>query len=219
MGAENLIIRKPIWIALVCLVMCSTARHPRALASAGEYHAMPRSRARTPMFRLDTMCGPNCVWQIAKALGKDCTPKDIAEFAGTNASQGTTIKGLVQACKTIGLPAEAVRTNLNGLRGDSRVAILLLETNDLMHYVILDRIGDNQVRLLDANKFQDLSIEELKSSWAGCAILVGHNEGRPPSRLLSYLATGLQISGLSILLVGVAYGAKLVYIHSQKRSP
>jgi hypothetical protein len=44
----------------------------------------------------------------------------------------------------IGLPAKAVRTTIDKLSGDPRVAILLLETDELMHDVILDRIGDSR---------------------------------------------------------------------------
>jgi ABC-type bacteriocin/lantibiotic exporter with double-glycine peptidase domain len=217
MWKGSMMIRRTILMISICLCMCSPVAAADAVPSADERDADSRSRAQNAMFRLDTMCGPNCVWQLARVFGKDCTPKDIAEFAGTNTVSGTTIKGLVEACKKIGIPAEPVRTNLKSLAMDSRVAILLLETSDIMHYVILDSIGEGEVCLLDADKFRNLSFKELKSMWDGYAILIGNHKDHQLDRSRWYLGTGLQVSGLLILFVAAIYIVRFTYIHQTKR--
>ena len=209
--------RRVIWVTFICLFTFSTEARPDAVAPATEHDTSSHSSPGNSMFLLDNMCGPNCIWQIAKAFGMDCNFKSIAELAGTDVRRGTTVKGIVNACKKIGLPAEAVKTNLRKLARDSRVAILLLDTGDIMHYVILDRIGEDQVRLLDAHKSRNISVKELQSMWNGYAILIGHHEGQRADCTHWSLGTGLQISGLLILLAVTIYGVRFLYLLSTKR--
>jgi len=104
--------RKRIWQISIWLCMCSVVARIDVVSWSGEHETVHNSDEKAAMFRLDTMCGPNCIWQIARAYGKDYSLKDIAQFAGTNAIRGTTVKGLVEACRKIGLPAKAVKTNV-----------------------------------------------------------------------------------------------------------
>ena len=62
-----------------------------------------------------------------------------------------------------------------------------------------------------------LEDEELKSMWDGYAILIGHNRDQRTDYSRWYFGAGSQISGLLILLVGVAYAAKFAYLHSLER--
>lgn len=195
-----MIMSKWICRSLICLHLCLTVAcaevTPSKVRKAGS-----NSKSKVSIFRLDTMCGPNCLWQIATVYGKDCSPRDIAEFAGTRGVRGTTVNGMVQACKKIGLPAKAVRATLAELAGDPRVAILLLETDKLMHYVILDRIGDSKVRLLNAAEFREIPVSELKSVWKGVAILIGD----PPDSDNRRLGIILQLTGIIIVACSILY--------------
>jgi len=148
-----------------------------------------RSNIQLLWKQAEVMCGPQSLWQIAHVYGKTYSLNAIASMAGTDLQCGTTVQGMLDACKKIGLPAEAVKTNLRRLVSDSRVAILLLDTDDIMHYVILDRIGEDEVRLLDANKFRNLSFKEFQSMWNGYAILIGHHEGQRADCARLYLGT------------------------------
>lgn len=199
---ENLTIHKMIWKIFVCFCIFLKIAGLEILHSSIAQETGSTSDQKSFTFRLNTMCGPNCLWQIAKAYGKDYALKDIAKYAGTNANRGTTVKGLVEACRKIGLPAKAVKTNVEMLARDPRVAImLLLDVNNLMHYVILDRISDNEIRLLDATEFQEMTINELESLWTGVAILVGD----PPNDRRFNVARILQTTGLAIALIGITY--------------
>ena len=209
--------KKICHVSIAFYVLLSTIAYSGIAPDSDENDTNSTFPAKNVTFRLNTMCGPNCVWQIAKAFGKDFTPKEIADFAGTNTNRGTTIKGIVEACKKIGLPVEAVKTNLQELTADPRVPILLLDDNNLMHYVILDNIGEDKVCLLDGSKFRDISIKELKSIWDGYAILVGNNDKPLKERIQRYFGRSLQISGLLILLVVTIYSVRSVYTYMTKR--
>ncbi len=190
-----------IWKISICFCVCSTIAGAEVLSGPVDQDTCSVLDTKSVMFRLDTMCGPNCLWQIARVYGKDYSLKDIAEFAGTHTIHGTTVKGMKQACQHIGLPAEAIRTTMEVLANDQRVAILLLNVNDLMHYVILDHIGDSEVRLLDATVFREMTIHELESIWTGVVILVGD----PPINRRFGVALALQVTGLAAVFASIVY--------------
>ncbi len=181
-----------------------TVAYSNTVSDSSKNIASP-SHSNSDVLRLDTMCGPNCLWQIAKAFGKDCTPLDIAKYAGTDVYRGTNIKGLLEACKRIGLPAEAVQTDLKRLNEDPRVAVLLLNTGKLNHFVILDKINDSKVRLLDSTRFREMSFNDLKSIWDGYAILVGRSNINQLGQVHRYVGRSFQISGLLIFFVLAMY--------------
>jgi hypothetical protein len=96
------------WIcrSFICLYLCLTVTYAKdAHINARKPDSNPKPEVA--MFRLDTMCGANCLWQIAKVYGKDCTPRDIAEFAGTSTIRGTKVEGMVQACKHYRAPCQS----------------------------------------------------------------------------------------------------------------
>jgi hypothetical protein len=196
---------KSPWVLFASLALLSLAGDP-VFVSAGAVQtpATPRDPAGR-VFRLDSLCGANCLWQVARAFGKNCSLHDVGLYAETSACRGTTVEGMLKACAKLGLPAQAVRTTTAELAADPRVAILLLEPNDLMHYVILDKVDGTQVCLLDAAQFRVLSAEELKSVWAGVAILVGN----PPPEVSRRhaLAVVVQVAALVVILSLVAYSS------------
>jgi hypothetical protein len=195
----------------ICLCVFLVVAVADSVLCSAEHDTTSRSGAKPGVFRLNTMCGPNCVWQIARASGKDCSPRDIAKFAGTDPFRGTTIQGLVEAARKIGLQAKAVKTNIKVLAQDPAVAILLLTVKEVKHYVILDKAENGNVRLLDGDGFRNISVHQLESIWQGHAILIGGHEGTGADSLERYFGTGLQISGLLILVAVATYGIKCAY--------
>jgi hypothetical protein len=197
--------RRNQWVLFACAGLLSLAARG-AFASSGSGQVAPAKQERTGgTFRLDSLCGPNCLWQVARAFGKRCSLHDVGVYAETSACRGTTVEGMLKACARLGLPAQAVRTTAKKLAADPRVAILLLEPNDLTHYVILDEMDGAQVRLLDATTFREMSLDELKSVWAGVAILIGN----PPATAAwrHTLVVAIRSSALAVLLGLAAYSA------------
>jgi len=138
-------------------------------------------------------------------------------MAGTNLHNGTPVKGMVESARKMGLQAQAVKVNIKTLSRDSRIAILLLNLREGNHYAILDKIENNKVRLLDSDKFRNLSIRELQSIWNGYAILIGDEVNHRPDHIRRYFGTILQISGLLMLLVSAIYGGTYTYQYLSKR--
>lgn len=99
-------------------------------------------------------------------------------MSGMTIEKGTSLFGMVKAAQEMGLQAEAVKTNIKTLKKDSRIVVLLLSFTDFNHYVILDKMENRKVRLLDGGKFRNLTIGELESIWKGYAIFIGKGKNR-----------------------------------------
>lgn len=183
------------WLILTCV--SSAVFGSADLHDATGEKASPTVVARHGIIELDTMCGPNCLYQIARAYGKETSPDKIARLAETNAYQGTTVEGMLDACEALSLPAVAVRTNLKVLSKDRRVAVLLLDVGELRHYVILDEVGQRTVRLLDATVFHNVSVDDFLSMWTGVAVLIGKT---PPRK---HTGAILLSSGAAAILLGL----------------
>lgn len=159
---------------------------------------------------IDMNCGPNCLWQVMHAYNKDYSFKEIIDAADTSAKEGTSMKSMVAAANKMGLPAKAVKTNLKRLIEDNRIPILLLNLGELGHYVILDSINNGCIRLLDSNKFIELSADELAGIWDGYAIMIGLEEKSPQY---------MYFAGLIFLPVGIIMLFARVVKNFRKRVP
>jgi ABC-type bacteriocin/lantibiotic exporter with double-glycine peptidase domain len=155
----------------------------------------------------DVMCGPNCLWQISHAFGKSYSLGAIKHMAGTTLTGGTTIDGMLNATRAMGLRAVAVKTDLAMLARDPRTAILLLQFDYGNHYVILDQVGKSGVRLLDADRFRFMSTQEFASLWDGHAILISRNAPPDQHRFRTCLGGVLRATGWLLTLVAGALAA------------
>jgi hypothetical protein len=165
--------RKKMQRIAICLALALPLAPSGASPDSGVRKAPEAPAGKAVLFRANAMCGPNCLWQVAKACGVECSLNEIATSAGTDSFRGTTVEGMLRACRQIGLPAEAVRTGLENVAADPRVAILLLNADRFAHYAILDSVGQQNVRLLDGSQFRELPVAGLKDVWTGVAILIG----------------------------------------------
>ncbi len=158
----------------ICLCMWLTLAYSDVPSVAAEQNVPSLPKGKTVVFRVNSMCGPNCLWQVARACGKAHSLREIATLAGTASLGGTTVEGMIRACHAIALPAEALRADgLETVAADPRVPVLLLKADGLAHYAILDSFSDHRVRLLDGADFRELSASELANVWTGVAILIG----------------------------------------------
>jgi hypothetical protein len=170
-------------------------------------------------FDINVMCGPCCLWQIARVYGKACSLDAIRSKAQTDPREGTTMRGMIEAAHEIGLEAAGVKMNIRTLTQDPRTAVLLLNVGGNGHYVILDRIANDRVRLLDGPKFRDLSVDQLKSLWDGYAILIGRRGTSDAGRLRMRL--GVTLQGIAWLLMAMLclFGLRHLWSHALRRRP
>lgn len=94
-------------------------------------------------------CGPACLAMIGQYYGKESTISQLRELAKTD-KEGTSIKGLLHATKSMGLEGVAGRFALNQ-NIDIRVPCILHITKDerLYHYIVLWKITDTSIIISD----------------------------------------------------------------------
>lgn len=157
------------------------------------------------------MCGTNCLWQICKVAEINCSLGAISNYIEMTPEKGASLGGMVRGARKLGFQAEAVKTDIVALESDRRIAILLLTLNDFGHYVLLDKIEGDDIRLLDSDKFRTISRRDLSSIWSGTAILIGENTANKDVNLKKNVGYGVVILGAFILLSGSVY---LIKTHS-----
>ncbi len=193
--------REAPWIArfTVCILLGVTPAVDPCQCNPRQ-ERKPESVGNNPLgFDTTTMCGPNCLWQIARAYGSPCSLDAIRSMAQTDIQSGTTMMGMIEAARGIGLQAAGVKTNIRALAQDPRVAIMLLNLGENGHYVILDRMQGGNVHLLDGGTFRELSIHQLESVWDGHAVLIGRCANHDPNRFRTY--SGVALQGVGWLLL------------------
>ena len=152
----------------------------------------------------DRMCGPHCLWLACRLQGKAVSLEDLIEGTETSPVLGTSVEAMVKSAEAVGLWAEAVETDVAGLRafaGEGRTAILLV--NDSSHYVAFDGEEHGEVWLLDGTRGRfAVTVEELRSSWGNVAVVIGNGQ--------ITLGRGQQLLRAAALLAGVGVIAFVV---------
>ena len=91
-------------------------------------------------------CATVALQHVASEFGKSVSPSALANLVGPDG--GTSLYDLKQAARTLGLYGTVVQTDLETLKNlGSAKAILYLPGKD--HFVVLDRIDDRSVWLID----------------------------------------------------------------------
>ena len=152
----------------------------------------------------DTMCGPHCLWQVARTFGKSYSLGAIRNLCGTDAVNGTSVSAMVKASRSIGLKAKAVKTDMYYLKRCSYIPIVLLHYDRMNHFVIFDRLEGEQVELLDGPNYKALPLEQLKSTWKGYVILISDKEFELKSSVPNVSrGTLIQIFGVFVILIAL----------------
>lgn len=122
-------------------------------------------------------CAAACIASIARHHGEAVPLTVIREASGTSAA-GTSIKGILDACRTIGFHAAAYKSDekkLESLYGLSDPVIL--HTTDKrgdLHFIVLESLTPKRARVMDPGigKTVRMSPERLKEQWTGYLVTV-----------------------------------------------
>jgi len=138
--------------------ICRHAIDPSVTAS---FSSLTASAVPHPTPRLASQadCGPRALLLLCPQLGVRTTLDAIRRQAGTT-GKGTSMKGLAQAAKSLGLKAQGINVDKQALRQLPNPAIAWYDGN---HYVALISVEGEQATIHDPNKPNEevLPINEL----------------------------------------------------------
>lgn len=162
-----------------------------------------------------TDCAAAVICSIARHYGRDIPLTLIREAAGTS-TLGTSVKGVLDACRTLGFEAGAYKSpdkNPEPLRKLAVPVILhIINGKGDLHFVVLYRMKGKKATIMDPAKGRHMTIKvsELLEMWTGYLVVVTPDPGKelskthavsPLRRMLTILAS--QNSGdFSLSLLG-----------------
>ncbi len=120
-------------------------------------------------------CGAACLAMIASYFNKKLSVAEIRVFAGTD-SEGTNVKGLLEAARKYQLKARAVkgehRSIVPGVPTPfiAHMHITRNENNCINHYVVVKKISEKKIEIWDPDplyKKQKITYEKFFKSWTG----------------------------------------------------
>lgn len=111
-----------------------------------------------------TDCGPACLATVLQHWGRKEPLYRLRVLAGTTQT-GTSMWGLVRACKQLGLEVRALEADLEGLQTLELPLMLHWEHN---HYVVLVRLTPRKAQIADpAIGLYWINLAELQEKWTG----------------------------------------------------
>ncbi|MCV6628672.1 MAG: ABC transporter transmembrane domain-containing protein [Flavobacteriaceae bacterium] len=119
-------------------------------------------------------CGCACLRMALKYYGGDTNLEFLKEISGTN-TRGTSILGLIQASKKIGLLAEAFKASIPEIKSIAKPYILHVEKGDFFHYVLCFGFDNKKKRFIIADPavgLQMYSENELLKIWTHGYVLI-----------------------------------------------
>lgn len=125
-------------------------------------------------------CGAACLASVASYYGLEIPITTLRSLCGTN-SDGSSIKGIIDGAASIGINAEAYKTNQkekSQLKEISKPSILhLIQKNGWLHFVVLYKFNKNNAIIMDPadGYFRSIKIDELISQWSGYIITLKPN--------------------------------------------
>jgi ATP-binding cassette subfamily B protein len=173
-------------------------------------------------------CGVACLSTLARFYEGDVRLEKLRELSGTS-KQGTTLLGMLQAARQIGLDAEAFEADIPNLQKLESPSILhVVIDNRLQHYVICYGYQDGKFLISDPAKgVSEYSVEELEKIWQSKALLtIKPNENFIKAKqiksekwfwLKKLIEDDLNILGIALFMgVGVAILSLTTAVFSQK---
>lgn len=116
-----------------------------------------------------TDCGPACLATVLNYWSRREPLYRLRELAGTTQS-GTSMYGLIQACRRLNLEAEPYHAEVEDLKELSLPAILHWEHN---HYVVLFSITPREATIADPGAgLRRIKLDELREKWTGNVLAV-----------------------------------------------
>ena len=160
-------------------------------------------------------CAAACVASIARHYGEAVPLTVIREASGTSGA-GTSLKGILDACRAIGFQAAAYKSDdkqVEVLSGLSEPVILhVLDPHENLHFVVLQSVGTRNARVMDpaVGKVVRMPLEKLRKQWTGYLVtLQPAPAGKKPQALTSpthhhlfYNLRFLSFRDFSLMLAG-----------------
>src|SRR5258708_13288214 len=139
-------------------------------------------------------CGVACLAAVASHYDMRLSVAQIRQLTGTDQS-GTSIFGLVQASKQLGIIAKAVKAQTDELSGIAFPAIAhVVVRGKHFHYVVVLRIKKNRVTVMDpaSGRFSRYPIHQFQQMWTGVLVVLApgisfHPSVHRPTPSASYL--------------------------------
>jgi len=179
-------------------------RSPRESARAADGLSAPPAADS----RQNVLCGPRCLWLVARLYGVDADLAELAERARTEARDGTAVYDMVATLRGLGLGAALVRTTLPGLARGGRLYILVVRERS--HYVLFEKIADGEVTVIDGTGRRRLSLEDFQAWWDGLAIAVSRKSADSRRvRRQPHLAILAGALGGAAAAAGAVFGRKI----------
>ena len=134
--------------------------------------ARPRRRIRRfPLvYQLDEMdCGAACIAMVTRHFGRAVGIGHIRDAVGVGI-EGTSLLGITEGAKTIGLAARSVKASKSRLDEMPLPAVVHFEGN---HWVVLHDVDRRRVRIADpAIGSRRMKRAEFENAWSGYAALL-----------------------------------------------
>ena len=164
-------------------------------------------------------CAAACIASIARHYGQDIPLTVIREASGTSPA-GTSLKGILDACRTLGFRAAGYKSDdkqLESLYGLSEPVILhVVNRQEELHFVVLQSLTPRRARVMDPGlgKIVQIPTEELRKAWTGYLVtMTPEPDSRQAAalprqrsifqclRVLSFRDFGLMLAGSVIYIV------------------
>ena len=160
---------------------------------------------------VDVRCGGYCLYVGLNALGFEIKDYEALESRlGTPGRLGYSIEELSEAAKSYGAHAAGVETSPARLRArPGRFACIALM--DRGHFVNIYDVQDDTVLIADPPNKSQVSLDALKATWSGKALLISDQPLLPESQIdvgSNRLAWAAYLGSAVLLLSAIGLGVR-----------
>ena len=131
-------------------------------------------------------CAAACIASVARHYGQDVPISLIRERSGTSQA-GTSIKGILDACRAIGFQATGYKSDdksFAALAGLQEPVILhIINEREDLHFVVLYGLRGSKARVMDPSrgKMLNVPVARLREQWTGYLVTLRPDPARPAS--------------------------------------
>lgn len=132
-----------------------------------------------------TDCGAACLASVCLYYGLKVSVARIRQYAFTD-KEGTTVKGMIEACGRLGLIGKGVMAETEALNIVSVPVIAhVIVRNVLTHFVVIYGVSKGRVTYMDPadGEYHTLAVDEFRKMWTGVLILVEKSGGFKTGKL------------------------------------
>ena len=179
-------------------------------------------------------CAAACIASVARYYGQDVPLSFIRESSGTSQA-GTSIKGILEACRAMGFQATGYKSDDKSLSSltdlQEPVILHIINEREDLHFVVLYAIRGRKAQIMDPSRGKTLRVpsERLREQWTGYLVTMRPDPGQPATqtrprretlgdcfRYLSWKDFLLMLGGsLTYIIAGVCTALFLQHIIDQ----